>query len=316
MNIDVTTETDDDIIIIKPVDFYSRKDIVHDVPSTIKIKEKYAKLFQDYICFSDTAVVVIQPNLPFKIIKKTYNNSHQGHHSQHASQHASQHHRKEPKTVKKVITGILNVMNSDNYKKMLLKIKIYINNSNIHEIFTEIIDKSISQIFYIKNYINLIKDLTQSLIEPDKTIGIEIINKFIFNFINEKQYILDISPISDTYNNFCKTQKMKTTILSKHTMIIELFQHTNLISHDTLTMQDYCYLIYNSFMEYININNDIADILLQMLIELSKQGQKFNCEYFKTITVNNSKINFLIQDLIDIHGASLPTGASLTKTTV
>ena len=300
------TVTDTDIVIIKPVDFYSRKDIVHDVLSTIKIQEKYAKLFQDYICFSDNAVVVIQPNLPFKIIKKTYNNSHHGHghQSQHAS-HASHHHsRKEPKTVKKVITGILNVMNSDNYKKMLLKIKIYINNSNIHEIFTEIIDKSISQIFYIKNYINLIKDLTHSLIEPDKNIGIEIINNFISTFINEKQYILDTSPISDTYNNFCNTQKMKTTILSKHAMIIELFQHTNLINADTLTMQDYCYLIYNSFMEYININNDIADILLQMLIELSKHGQKFNCEYFKTITVNNSKINFLIKDLIDINAAT------------
>lgn len=301
-------EEDDSIIIIKPVEFYSRKDAVHDVLSTIKIQEKYANLFKDYICFSDTAVVVIQPNLPFKIIKKSYNGNHHGQH--HSSQNSSHHNRKEPKTVKKFITGILNVMNSDNYKKMLLKIKIYINNNNIHEIFTEIIDKSISQIFYIKNYINLIKDLTQSLTEQDRSIGIEIINKFVSTFINDKQYILDVSPMnspsnhtSDQYNKFCKTQKMKTIILSKHAMIIELFQQTNLINADTLTMQDYCYLIYNSFMEYINIDNEIADILLQMLIELSKQGQKFNCEYFKTITVNNSKINFLIQDLIDIHAS-------------
>jgi len=296
----------DDIIIIKPVEFYNRKDVVHDVISTIKIQEKYANLFRDYICFSDTAVVVIQPNLPFKIIKKSYNGNH----------HSSHHHRKEPKTIKKFITGILNVMNSDNYKKMLLKIKIYINNNNIHEIFTEIIDKSISQIFYIKNYINLIKDLTQSLTEQDRSIGIEIINKFIFTFINEKQYILDVPDIlptshtSDQYNNFCKTQKMKTIILSKHAMIIELLQQTTIINTDTLTMQDYCYLIYNSFMEYININNEIADILLQMLIELSKQGQRFNCEYFKTIIVNNAKINFLIQDLIDIHAQHASQHAS------
>ena len=35
--------------------------------------------------------------------------------------------------------GILNVMNTENYKKMLLKIKIYITTDNIKEIFEEII---------------------------------------------------------------------------------------------------------------------------------------------------------------------------------
>jgi hypothetical protein len=282
-----------DIIIVKTIEFYERKGLVNDPI----IEAKYNKLFQQYVCFSDNAVVVIQPNIASKIYKKSaiFHNSNRQHHH-----HNVTHIKKEPKTVKKYILGILNIINITNYKKMVVKIKMYINHDNINEIFNEILEKCIIQIFYLSIYIDLIKDIMNSLSDNEKLTAIDIINKFVNAFIKDEKYILLEPKTDNSYHDFCIMQKNKMIILSNNSIIIALLKNTDYLAD--VNIKSYSDLIFNTFMNNIKLNVAVADILLQMIIELVKNGSHFDCNVLKTIsTSTNAKITFLIKDIIELH---------------
>jgi len=282
----------EDIISVKTVEFYRRKGLVNDP----LIETKYANLFQQYICFSDNAVVVIQPNIPLKIYKKsaTFHNNNSRHNNN------IQIIKKEPKTVKKYILGILNIINVDNYKKMVVRIKMYINNDNINEIFNEILEKCIVQIFYLKIYISLIIDIMNSLSDNEKVTAIDIINEFVNTFINEEKYILIAPKTDNSYHDFCIMQKNKMIILSNNAIIIALLKNTDYLSN--INIKSYSELIFNKFISNIDLNVAVADILLQMIIELVRNGSSFDCNILKSIsTSTNAKLTFLIKDIIELH---------------
>lgn len=268
-----------EIQIVKPTEFHKRKSLV-EIPGDIK--EKYTKLFQQYNCFSDNAVIVIQPSVTFKQVAKKSHPSIL---------------RKEPKTVKKHMLGILNVINDDNYRKMLLKTKIYINKDNIKEIFEEILDKCCYQIFYIHVYMSLIRDLMISFSEKEHTVAVSVVNEFILKFVSSG-YLLEINKTEDSYHDFCILQKKKMSITAKNLMLIHLLETTDFVK--VTTFKSYSDMIYSAFLSNIHINPEIADVLLQMLIELAKKGIMFNCSIMTQIN-SNQKLKFMIDDLMKIQ---------------
>lgn len=265
-----------DIQIVKPSEFHKYKGEL-----CLESEEKYKVFFAKYDCFSENAVIVIQPN---KYIKKS-----------NISNHTIL--KREPKSVKRYIMGILNIINSENYKKLLLKTKMYITIENIKEIFVEILDKCVGQIFFIQIYISLITDLMACFCENEKNIALNIINEFINKFM-EKNYIVD-QPQSPSYHDFCVSQKNKMIIISKNILIIELLTKTDYVQN--YTINSYANILYDECIKIIDINNDIADVLLQMLIEICKTSKVWiDVEIIQQKNTKNNKTMFLVSDLL-IH---------------
>ena len=260
---------------VKPVEFYKRKGIAIDNA----VEEKYKSFFLLYNCFSDNAVVVIQPSTIFKpFIKRTLV-------------------KKENKTVKRHMLGILNVINTENYRKLLLKTKIFITSDNIKEIFTEILEKCTFQIFYLQIYTNLMKDLMNSFSDYEKNIALSVINDFAEKFLNN-EYILTMPQSADAYHDFCTVQKNKMIIMAKNAILIEYMKNTDFIK--VIDMVSYSTKIYEAFIDNISTNVEIADLLLHLMIELAKAGAVFDKHPIECLKTSK-KIKFLIEDLLKLY---------------
>jgi hypothetical protein len=196
--------------------------------------------------------------------------------------------------VKRMILGILNVINDNNYKKMVVKTKIMITQENIKEIITEILDKCVYQIFYLSIYSSLIKDLMNSFSEAEKLISQTCINNFFSIFLNQG-YILEHPKSADVYHDFCIVQKNKMKILSKNLMLLDFLQTTKYIN--VITLANYSTLIYDAFMIEIKTDIDKADVLLQILFEMSKRNIIFDVEGMKAIKTS-PKLQFMLDDII------------------
>lgn len=277
---------DPDIVIVKPNDFYKRKGVAIDK----EIQERYKKLFQDYNCFSDNAIIVIQPNNKPLPPRKHAHRSHD---------------RKEPKTTKRFMMGLLNVINVDNYHKLLLKAKMHINSENTKEMFGEILEKCSSQVFYIHIYTALMRDLMNSASDAERETALQVIRDFADEFLNEG-YVLKppAGGAQDSYHNFCMAQKQKMNILSKNTMMLEFLTKTEYLQ--AITLQAYLELIKREFFRQINTNVEAADVLLQAMIEIARYGAACaTAEDFFGLQVN-SKLRFLISDLLEISSKRIP----------
>jgi hypothetical protein len=265
-----------DIISITSAEFYNLKNN----PLNPVIVEKYVTLFVQYSCFFDNAPVIVQTHVRQNV--KRHN-------------HTPNNSRREHKTVKKIILGILNIINDSNYKKLVLKIKMMITPENIVEVMTEILDKCVYQIFYIGIYFNLIKDLMNSFSDQERGLSIVCINDFFNEFVISKKYILDSFKTEDHYHDFCMTQKQKMMILAKNMMLLEFLKYTKYI--EKINIESYSMLIFNSFLEQFSVNIEIADVLLQMIVEMSKQKIKFDIQKLKCLKTNQ-KLKFMIETII------------------
>ena len=267
-----------DIIIVKPVEFVQRKDIAIDA----SIVEKYKSFFQQYNCFSDNAVVVVQPVIS-KVIKR---------HPIASS--------KKDKSVKKIMLGILNVINETNYKKMLLKAKIFVSSDNLKEVFQEILEKCSFQVFYLSIYSSFIKDLVQSLSDSERQVAMNVINQFLSEFIKEG-YMLQIPKTEDSYHDFCIMQKNKMLIVSKTMILIELSINTTYVT--IVTLQAFTDKVFSDLLNEMNKpqnNSEIISTFLQILLELAKQNVHLDKSKLMDISTiqTNQKIKFMIIDLI------------------
>lgn len=265
-----------DLLVVHPAQFLKHKE------STIDhaFVDKYKALFAKYNCFSENAVVIIQSaNSNINNKQKKYPNII----------------RKEQKSLKKQLLGILNVINEENYKKMLLKTKILITSENLKEVFTEILDKCVTQVFYLSIYSAFIKDLMASLSESERQMAIRIINDFVTDFMNGA-YIINVGKTDNAYHDFCAFQKAKVQILSKNMIVLDFINNSHFITSTSLN--SYGAQIYKAFMEHIHGNVDVADVLLQMMVEISKYDSLFfDVDELSKIKTTN-KLQFMIDSIL------------------
>lgn len=264
-----------DLLILQPADFYKHRDRTIDHAFV----DKYKELFAKYNCFSENAVVIIQSAATNATKHKKYPNIM----------------KKEQKSLKKQLLGILNVINEDNYKKMLLKTKILITSENLAEVFTEILDKCVCQIFYLSIYSAFIKDLMASLSDSERQMAVRIINDFVSDFLNES-YIIKVSKSENAYHDFCAFQKTKMHILSKNMIILDFLNNSPFIS--VTTINAYGNTIYKAFMENINTNTDVADVLLQIMVEIAKYDNTFFDERELSNIKTTNKLQFMIDAVL------------------
>lgn len=263
-----------DIIIISPNIFNIIKS---DLIKNDVIEKKYRDLYAKYKCFSNISVVTIPiQNTRYNRHKTVYNIS-------------------KPTNLKKQILGILNVINESNYLKMFNKIRMIITTENTYYITSELLQKCCLQIFYVHIYLKLFMDIYEFLKLDEKKIMLDNVNKYVNDFIINKEYLLiDKETSQDTaYDYFCYIQKHKSIINGKNIIILELLK-TNLLS---LKLEDY--IVYITGELDITICESHIELLLQMLLNIKKSHSTNITINAKIIfdKTNNQKIKFMINDL-------------------
>jgi hypothetical protein len=284
--IDIIIKTYDDFISVK-----SNPNILNN-----ELLEKYNKLF-GYDCFSNK---IIYKDKPYRCLndkndKKNFRNRERDN-------------RRKP--IERVILGILNIINNDNYDKILNKLRLVATEENITNIINEILNKCCSQFFFMKVFLKLIIDLVN--VTGYHEIMMLSINNFIDSFVINNEYLYIKNNVEDKnkktdYDNFCNDQKHKSYTLAKNLLIFELLK-TGICRG--IDIDRYILYFFDNLKNTIAEDNYHNDLLLNILLDILKQNNveiqqdiyielyDYFLEY-KNI-VSSKKIEFLIVEILDL----------------
>lgn len=303
------------IIEIVVEEFLSRK---INITSDEALKQKYTELYEKNTCFHANVMIVPSHHHHSTTQSTLHPRGKHTHNHQHNHLHAHnrrfQHANKPPnfpknKSMSRIITSILNVINKDNYHKVLTKLRLLKNESNIEMIIEEILKKSATQVFYQKLYCDILKDILSMCCPIERSLMLQKIEQFVTTFIESKDWTMleDDTPsiTTSTYDDFCHVQKHKTRILASNDLIMKLVNIGNL-SQSILT--NYIENLYNDFQEMImHHKTEKASsiiLILEMLINICGSQRdkvrdivriKFTMDRCKDIE-SNKKMLFLYQD--------------------
>lgn len=244
------------------------------------LKSKYTLLYNSYMCFSPTHVAYVKPKKVFTDFRKLNQN------------------RKDPK---KAIIHILNVINKSNYDKLFNKLKILIDDTNIILIITEILARACLQIFYVDTYIKIITDLLVILKPTQQKVLRSALADFANSFTSNQEYHIRIENEPNSYNAFCKIQKLKSFILAKNIFILEL--HINNLITSSFELEAYVVFFKDKLnaIEHTYDNELYIDIILQILLYISKKFPDIHMDIDidKIMRIStNQKIKFMLHDLV------------------
>lgn len=247
-----------DIIVVTKDEFLKAKE---SISTNEKINKTYTELFKTYDCFYKIEpshyspynnATQMNPSAKSNNFKGHYNtsyhkvpknnSSHKTNRNQHQYQNRQQlnntsfHHSPKPVTkvfdgsltndpfgeMKRKLKGLLNIINKNNYKKVIIKIKSLITVDNAKDVYEILLATTCTQVFYIAIFINIIMDLTEHMNETKQICDI-VLSEFIENFIYNREYIV-MSNVEnqEDYDIFCRQQKQKCLITAKNLVIIEL----------------------------------------------------------------------------------------------
>lgn len=291
--IDIIIKTFDDFILLE-----SYPNIL-----TNELLEKYNKLF-GYDCFSNK---IIYKDKPYRCL-----NDKNDKNDKKNFRHRERDNRRKP--IERVILGILNIINNDNYDKILNKLRLVATEENITSIINEILNKCCSQFFFMKVFLKLIIDLVN--VTGYHEIMMVNINNFIDSFVlnNEYLYIKNEVEVEDKnknkktdYDNFCNDQKHKSYTLAKNLLIFELLK-TGICTG--IDIDRYILYFFDNLKNTSTDDHYHNDLLLNILLDILKQNnveiqQDIYIElhdYFKEYKniVNSKKIEFLIIEILDL----------------
>jgi len=256
------------LAILNPSDFLVRKHTF--IPNT-SITDKYAFLAKTYSCFSE-----VDNGPPAYTSYNTHHNVSHSHKRNYKKKHSTPHSTPPPflipnkeKDPFRIILGLLNVINTDNYSKIFQKLRLLIDIKTIDKLVFNILDKCCIATIYVNVYIKLLEDIS-SLYNIKNIIGQWAESR-------KDHILLHTNPNDDEYDSFCKMQKHKLHVSGQTTTMIKLVK-AELI--DQSILEDY----YKSVCEYLktDISEDVLDIILNIIIDIGKS--------YKTITLESHNI--------------------------
>lgn len=319
-----------DIIYITPTEFNAVKD---KVTVSEKIETLYKNLTSQYDCFTKPELVQAK----FNTHRTSYHHDHgtlnKNHHrgkSFHAhanpkkrNQQHQQHQQlsnaccerpqisrmnvQDPhKDVKRVMKGLMNIINKNNYRKIFNKVKLLLCEDNVGVVIAIILETACLQVFFLSIFYQLLEDVL-ALLDTQSTLQVAhgIINDYIDTFIDKAEYMFCASDSSyHPYMLFCMQQKHKSVSSSRNLVVLELIKN-NFSSH--WTVQSYCNRLLEtlgSLNESIQLNNDIdlnTDIIVGLLKEIKNKCSKtvIDFNHLKNIKglESNSRVRFMVEDL-------------------
>jgi len=203
----------------------------------------------------------------------------------------------------RIIMGLLNVINTDNYSKIFQKLRLLVDYSNLERVIHAILEKCCIATIFVTVYIKLIEDIG-TLYKLSNIVTIWA-SQSTAKILYTPVVVSSVSPASasatsasDQYDEFCKMQKHKLHVAGLNTTMIKLAK-APLIPLEVL----------KSYKEFImkNINGDEhnLDTCLNCLIELKKAYKeivtKRDLNHVSTLIDLNKvphRIRFLVQELI------------------
>jgi hypothetical protein len=215
--------------------------------------------------------------------------------------------------VKKKLKGLLNIINKNNYKKVVSKVKVILTLENAQTVYEIILANTCNQVFYINVFIVLIMELI-AFLPTTQEICRTVVNTFIENFIYKKEYMMIYNDVLDStnsdYNVFCAQQKHKSMITSKNLVIVEFLKKS---FSKKWTVQSYA----DGLLESLNniqtdaiINSSISletntDIILTLLKDLKNVDKKIKLDtaiIARLLNYSyNQRITFMVQDIISLE---------------
>lgn len=287
------------------VDFtcYSREEFnLHKTAATSELISRYEAIFKAHECFSFTSMYAMPSSKP----KGGGAGAHK-HALPYGARHATKRHppqqaqprarrpveSEHDKPFSKRVKSILNVLNDGNYDKQLNKLRLVIQNDNVTEVANTILHTAISQVFYVRLFVRLIKDLQFTSFRHMIT---DAVDSFVKGFVSNRE--ISVSPPvpegATAYDEFCLLQKRKLLCVSKGVVIAHMFAN----GLTTASIQD--------FTEYVcseatspERDDTTVDIVLQLLAGIK---HLVHCtlppsSVFDEYSKNTQKIRFMIEDV-------------------
>jgi len=156
------------------------------------------------------------------------------------------------------MVGLLNVINTDNYSKVFVKLRFLIDSSNLPKIIATILEKCCIATIFVNVYIKLIEDIgTLYNIKP--------ITELWANQATSKIIPPSVSS-GDVYDDFCLMQKHKMYVTGLNTTLIKLAK-ASLISMDSI--QAYTHHVCLVLCEGVKDEHTL-DRLINILVEIRK----------------------------------------------
>lgn len=212
------------------------------------------------------------------------------------------------KDVKRVMKGLMNIINKNNYRKIFNKVKLLLCEDNVGVVVAIILETACLQVFFLSIFYQLLEDVL-ALLDTQSTLQVAhgIINDYIDTFIDKAEYMFCASDSSHhPYMLFCMQQKHKSVSSSRNLVVLELIQN-NFSAH--WTVQSYCNrLLENlgSLNESVQLSNDIelnTDIIVGLLKEIKNKCSEtvIDFNHLKNIKglESNSRVRFMVEDLFE-----------------
>lgn len=276
------------LAILNPSDFLARK---HSFIPNQLITDKYDLLSKTYGCFNE-----VENGPPIYTSYNNHSNALHSHKRNYKKKHAPSYSTPPPflipnkdKDPLRIILGLLNVINTDNYSKIFQKLRLLIDIKTIDKLVSNILDKCCIATIYVNVYIKLLEDIST----------LYNIKRLISNWAQTRKdhIILVVESTDDEYDAFCKMQKHKLYVSGQTTTMIKLVK-AGLI--DQCILEDY----YKSICEYLktDINEDILDIILNIIIDISKSYKNITTESHNIISHINQdtlpiRLRFIIEEI-------------------
>jgi hypothetical protein len=317
-----------DIIYITPTEF---KNCNNDLFVCEKVIETYKKLLNSYDCFTKPDLVLLKfptttknnkhdNSKPHKNNKNHFRNYHNStkHVIPSASSASTLHKRPQLKalsticvepsaTVKRQLQGLLNIINSNNFSKILNKIKVYIKHDTLDVVTDVILDTACCQVFYITIFYNLLMEIRSYVNDAGKTIIDNQISRYVNDYIADELYLFkSVSGIAATpenkYHEFCIVQKHKCLATSRNHVVMEIINNKHV---NDWTLQSYCdnlcYTITN--LEYTIVEDSLevnVDIIISMIKDLKTKDKNIrisssSLNNIRTMLNNSQRLKFMVE---------------------
>ena len=270
-----------DIIVISPQTFLEQKKS----EANANILKKYQEIYAKNACFTS---VKYEPSV-------FHQNTKSSHFTKKQTVAFPPIKKKDPN---KAFTGIMNVINTTNYPKVLIRIKLIISSSyNLSTMIKTIIKTCCRDTFYLQIHLKLLTDII-AYVKDDTEKIYTIIQEFTDEFIAEKEWTkLSVEYQGKGYIEFCDKQKWKSAIISKNIVLLEFMNHF----HIKLDVHKYTKMLEEDLLHLLNEDDqDGITVVITMLIDIAK----VKSSYVKDIDINNlftlvsSKKNlFILEEL-------------------
>jgi hypothetical protein len=212
-------------------------------------------------------------------------------------------------TAKRQLKGYLNIINKNNFKKILSKIKPIVTDDNITIITEIILDTACCQVFYVSIFYNLLLEIRDTGSEAGKITIEEQITKYVNDYINEELYLYKGAlcqggTAENKYLDFCILQKHKSHSGSRNLVIIELIKNKHCFEW---TLQSYCdnLLLTISNLEYGLVEDNVEtniDIIISMIKTLKTKDKTIrissnSIDNLRKLLNNSQRLKFMVEDI-------------------